>query len=333
MAAINITDAPAHADFVRFKEGFGQRFLVTVDAEEEFDWSAPITRDAHTIDTIPAMARFQEFCEGFGVVPVYLIDYPLATSPVTVEVLGEAVAAGRAEVGVQLHPWVSPPFDEEVTAHNSYAGNLPPALERAKFMQLRGAIETAFGRAPLIYRAGRYGTGPATADILRDAGILFDTSVRACFDYSATGGPNYRTHPLRPYWLDREKALIELPLTTVFWGPLRKQGDALYPRLWRIPRLRGALSRLGLLDRIALTPEGIGADDALHAIDIAVDDALPLLVFSFHSPSLAPGHTPYVRTPQDLEAFYDWWRHIFTRLAARGIASTSVKELTGAVVR
>jgi hypothetical protein len=36
---------------------------------------------------------------------------------------------------------------------------------------------------------------------------------------------------------------MELPLTTVFWGMLRKQGRTLYPMLWRVPRLRGLLAR------------------------------------------------------------------------------------------
>lgn len=331
MAAIAITDTPGPADLVRFPKDFGQRFVVTVDVEEEFDWSSPLRREGHTVDTIPALGGFQQFCEGFGVVPIYLIDYPVADSPAIVEVLGEAVKAGRAEIGVQLHPWVSPPFEEEVTAHNSYAGNLPPALERAKFMALRNRLEQAFGRPPLIYRAGRYGAGPSTLDILADGGIAIDTSVRARFDYSASGGPNYRNHPLAPYWIDRARGLMELPLTTVFWGPLRQLGGWLYPRLWRAPRLRGALSRAGLLERIALTPEGIAAEDALRAIDIALDDGLPVLVFSFHSPSLEPGHTPYVRTPADLDAFYDWWRTVFARLARRGIVPTSVAGLTEAV--
>jgi len=333
VAAIAISDTPADSAFVRFPDGFGQRFVVTVDVEEEFDWTLPMQRDGHTLDTIPALGRFQQFCEGFGVVPIYLIDYPVAASPVTVEVLGAAVAAGRAEIGVQLHPWVSPPFDEEVSTHNSYACNLPPALERAKFTALRDRLEAAFGRPPLIYRAGRYGAGCSTADLLAEAGIRIDTSVRARFDYSAAGGPNYRNHPLAPYWLDRARGLIELPLTTVFWGPLRQLGGWIYPRLWRMPRLRGALSRAGLLERIPLTPEGVSAEDALRAIDIAIDDGLPVLVFSFHSPSLEPGHTPYVRSPADLDAFYDWWRCVFACLARRGIAPTSVAGVTEAALR
>ena len=139
-------------------------------------------------------------------------------------------------MGVQLHPWVSPPHDEEVNVHNSFSGNLSPELERAKFRKLRDTIEQAFGVSPLIYRAGRYGVGPATASILSECGIAIDTSIRSRFDYSATGGPNFRDHPLRPWWIDRRNGLMEMPLTTVFWGPLRQQGQAIYPALWRTPR-------------------------------------------------------------------------------------------------
>lgn len=330
MADINITDVPARADFVRFTAKFGQKFIVTVDTEEEFDWSAPIDRDRHTTDTIPHLARFQQFCEGFGVVPIYLVDYPIATSPLAAEILGPVAAAGRCEIGVQLHPWVNPPFDEEINPVNSFAGNLPPELERRKFQNLFDAITKNFDVTPLIYRAGRYGTGPHTCHMLRDAGIAIDTSVRSQFDYSSGGGPNYRAHPQRPYWLDEPGGVMELPLTTVFWGPLRQLGTWLYPRLWRAPQLRGALSRLGLLERIPLTPEGTTAEEAMRGIDIALDDALPILVFSFHSPSLAPGHTPYVRDEADLEAFYVWWRQVFAYLDRRNIAATSVKEILAA---
>jgi hypothetical protein len=327
----NITDMPNEADFVRFDQTFGTRFVVTVDTEEEFDWNKPLDRTSHGLEHVPRLARFQQFCESFGVVPVYLIDYPIATSAAAVEVLGEAVKAGRAEVGVQLHPWVNPPFDEVVSEHNSFTGNLPEGLERAKFCKLRDAIEAAFGVAPQIYRAGRYGVGPSTASILSECGISIDTSVRARFDYSYNGGVNFRDLPLRPWWIDKKRRLMEMPLTTIYWGLLRQQGTAIYPALWRAPRLRGALARLGLLERIPLTPEGITLDEAIKGIDIAIDDGLPILVFSFHSPSICPGHTPYVRTEAELDAFYDWWRGVFTYLARRGITPASVRDIAAAI--
>ena len=328
-----IPDPPPPGRTARFAPDFGRRFIVTVDTEEEFDWGKPLVREGHGLDHVPRLAKFQEFCEGVGVVPIYLIDWPVATSTLAAEILGPAVAAGRAEVGVQLHPWVNPPFDEEVTPYNSYAGNLPTELEAAKFGNLRAMIEDKFASVPLIYRAGRYGTGRDTAAMLAQGGIAIDSSVRAKFDYSASGGPDYRRHPLEPYWLDDERRLLELPLTSVFWGPLRRQGDWLYPALWRTPQLRGLLSRLGLLERIPLTPEGVSVEEAIRGIDMALDDGLPLLVFSFHSPSLRPGHTPYVRSEADLDRLYDWWRRVFAYCKQRGVEPASVQNIMEAVER
>lgn len=326
-----ITEPPSANDRAEFHDGFGQRFILTVDTEEEFDWSQPIRREGHGLDHLPRLAKFQQFCEHEGVAPIYLVDYPVATSALAGDILREPVAQGRAEVGIQLHPWVNPPFDEEVNEHNSFAGNLAPELERAKFTRLREAIEKNFATIPQIYRAGRYGTGRASATMLRDAGIAMDTSVRAKFDYSAGGGVDYRQHPLTPYWLDTEHTVLELPLTTVFWGLLRQQGDTLYPLMWRIPVMRGVLARLGLLERIPLTPEGVSVEEAIRGIDMALDNGLPLLNFSFHSPSLRPGHTPYVRDEDDLDHLYDWWRRIFAYLELRGVKPCSLKEVMAGV--
>ncbi len=328
-----ITEPPPPHRAARFAPGFGTRSLLTVDTEEEFGWSGPFTRTEHGLSHVTRIARFQEFCEGLGVTPVYLVDWPIATSPHAVDVIGGAVRAGRAEVGIQLHPWVNPPFEEELNERNSYAGNLPPALERAKFIRLRDRITEAFGAAPLIYRAGRYGLGPESAALLKSAGVPIDSSVRSGFDYRGGHGPDYSGHPLTPYWVDGDQRLLELPLTTVYWGMLRRQGRWVHPWLGRIPKLRGLFSRLGLLERIALTPEGVTSEEAVRGIDMALDDRLPLLVLSFHSPSLAPGHTPYVRSEADLDRLYDWFRRVYAYLALRQVAPTSLTEIMAAAER
>lgn len=326
-AAADILKRPTSQDRAKFAPGFGRRFLVTVDTEEEFDWTKPLERSGHGLAHIPRLAKFQSFCEGFDIAPVYLVDFPIVNDPRAVEAIGEAVAAGRAEIGVQLHPWVSPPHDEAVTPHNSFAGNLPPELERAKFEHLRQSIEQAFGQAPRIYRAGRYGVGAATAAILSDGGIAIDSSVRTDFDYQALGGPDFRGFPLHPWWIDRSRGLLEMPLTSVFTGRWRHSHGAARRLWWACPPLRGIMARTGLLERIPLTPEGVNAREAIRGIDAALAQDVPVLVFSFHSPSLRPGHTPYVRDAFELDQLYDWWRIAFAHLHARGVRPTSVAQI------
>lgn len=323
-------DVPPAGRTAAFAPGFGQRVLLTVDTEEEFDWTGPFRREGYGLKHVEAIPRFQAFCEALGAHPVYLVDWPIVQDARAVDIIGDAVRRGTAEVGVQLHPWVNPPFEEEVCVRNSYAGNLPPALEAAKFMALRDAIEAAFGSPPLIYRAGRYGLGAHTADLLKRAGIRVDTSVRALFDYSATDGPDYSAHPLMPYWADGGMSLLELPVTSVHSGMLRGVGRKVQRIGEKIPRAMGALSRLGLLERIALTPEGVTADEALRGVDLAIDDGLPVLVLSFHSPTLAPGHTPYAATQADVETLYAWLEAVYKRLAAREVRSTTVAEIIAA---
>ena len=94
--------------------------------------------------------------------------------------------------------------------------------------------------------------------------------------------------------------------------------------------MRALLARGGMLERIALTPEGIPLSKALEAIDLALEAALPVLTFSFHSPSLAAGHTPYVRCEQELETFYIWWEEVFAHLRKRKVAPSSIAAIAGA---
>ncbi len=323
---------PERSAYARFADGFGQRVLLTVDTEEEFDWNEPFCKDGYGLEHVPQLRRFQEFCEKLGAVPVYLVDWPIVTCPEAVEIIGDAVQRKAAEVGVQLHPWVNPPFDEEVSTQNSYTGNLPPELEAAKFTQLRDRIEQEFGAPPLIYRAGRYGLGSQTADLLKKTGIVADTSVRSLFDYSQQNGPDYSAHPLEPYWVDEQRELLELPVTSTYWGMLRRQGRLIRRLQEKLPSLGSALSRLGVMERIPLTPEGVSVDEAIRGIDMAIDDGLPVIVLSFHSPSLAPGHTPYVETDEDVEAIYNWFTKVYAYLGRRGVATTSVAEIMRNVI-
>lgn len=317
---------PANGPIARLQDWNSPRFIVTVDTEEEFDWSGPFTRDQHGLSHLRAIDPFQKLCENNGVKPIYLVDYPVAADNYGAELFKGLVDAGRADVGLQLHPWVTPPFSETVNAHNSYACNLPPTLEKAKLQQLYDVIAERIGVEAQIYRAGRYGAGEATPDFLRELGVRIDSSVRSHFDYRVQGGPNFARCPLEPYWV-KAGELLELPVTSIFAGAFRSVGPILFDRVFGSETMRSMLARGGMLERIALTPEGIPAEKAILAIDIAVEAGLPLLNFSFHSPSLAVGHTPYVRNEAQLEQFYAWWDAIFAHLKARGVMPASVGDI------
>lgn len=320
---------PAASDLVELAADERSRFWVTIDTEEDFDWAAPFARTGYGLASVPALADCQSYFARAHVNPIYLVDWPIVADDRAVAILGAAQTDGDCEIGAQLHPWVTPPHDEDVNARNSYTGNLPTDLQRAKMTALRDAIRDRFGVSPTVYRAGRYGLGPDSANMLAELGFRCDTSVRTGFDYRAGHGPDYRGASLHPWWVRTSAGpVLEMPVTTVFGGLLGGAGRRVYHRVARNGTHAGAaLARLGLVERIALTPEGIPAERACKAIDIAVDLRLPVLNFSFHSPSLQPGNTPYVRSQPDLDLFYRWWDVVLDHLARRGVEATTAAAI------
>lgn len=322
---------PAAHDFIDLAPEFGWRFTLFIDTEEEFDWSKPFSRTDHSVSSLKGLAEGQDFFGRAGVRPVYMTDYLLLESPAAMALLREWAAQGACDVGAHLHPWVNPPHEEEVTVANSFAGSLPEALERAKLLALRDRITAEIGRPPISYRAGRYGVGRNSARLLEEAGFRLDSSVRPLFDYRGQYGPDFYHLPLAPYWAGPERRLVELPLSTVFTGHMRVIGRPLYRFAEKARPAAGALSKLDLLQRVPLTPEGIEAGDAVEAIDRLLDDRVRVLNLSFHSPSLEPGHTPYVRDATDLKRFYRWWDAVLDHMALRGVMAASQDEFLAAV--
>lgn len=316
---------------IAFDRDLGRRFLVTIDTEEDFDWMAPFSRTAHSLASTVALRQCQDYFRGQGVNPLYLVDYPVAFDATARDVLGRAAADNEAEIGLQLHPWVTPPFDEAVNAHNSYAGNLPAATERAKLRTLYDALVEGFAVGPRSYRAGRYGLGPDTMDMLAELGVACDTSVRTHFDYRHLGGPDYSDAPLRPFWTGPDDRIAEFPLTSPYIGALRALGGRIFHSGLARSRVQSLLARARLVDRIPLSPEGTNAREAVAAIAECAALDLPLLVMSFHSPSLVPGNTHYVRDAADLATFYAWWDTVLRALSDYGFAAASLDQLLAAL--
>jgi len=281
--------------------------LIVVDTEEEFDWSKPFSRASTATRSIPAQARAHAIYDRLDIVPTYVVDYPVATDPEAVRFLRDLKDRGKAEIGAHLHPWVTPPHSEEVSRRNSYHCNLPAELERAKIRAVTEAIAAAFGEAPTIFKAGRYGFGPNTAQALVELGYRVDCSKLPHTDLRPDGGPDFRGTPAAPHWLDEGGTLLEIPLTVGFFGAAAKAGpsvDWLFdsPPAGRL-RLPGLLSRAGLVTRSRLTPEGVPADEQCRLIEALVRQGQRLFTLAYHSPSLEPGHTPYVRDEGELAAF------------------------------
>jgi len=309
---------------------------VVVDTEEEFDWSQPFSRvNTRTASIAAQPLAHERLFDGFGVVPTYVMDWPVANDPATIDTLGTLLAQGRCDIGTHLHPWVSPPHAEEVNHFNSYAGNLPPALEYEKIRQLTETIEHHFGQRPRIFKAGRYGVGPATAQHLAELGYDIDASVVPQTCLSADGGPDFSRHGPDPFWFNASgRRLLEVPASAGYAGRLHHQGHGLHTRLqhpWaRRLRLPGIASRLGLLERVRLSPEGHNAAELIRLTECQLEQGCRVFGLTYHSPTLVPGNTAYVRDEAGLERFLDTLRtyltHFSQRLGGRFLSVRALRD-------
>jgi len=323
----SILDTRFHTP-VEIDAGAPPLLITMVDAEEAFDWSAPFSRDAQDVTSMGEQWRAHRIFERHGVVPLYLVDHPVAVQDAGRAPLRDLLRDGGCEIGAQLHPWVTPPFEESLGERNSYAGNLPVALEFAKARQLTGTLEDSFGEAPRIFRTGRFGAGPRTADILKALGYTADSSVTPCWPPEGMERPWLSA---RPYWADREQRLMEIPVSAALVGRL-SHATALAPLVFH-PRAQrshasGVMSRLGLMERIRLSPEGMTIEEAKRLTRHMLAEGHRVFVLTYHSPSLVPGNTPYVRTREDLARFLGWLDEFYAFFAseARG-RSGSWREL------
>jgi glycosyltransferase involved in cell wall biosynthesis len=288
----------------------GPLLAIVVDCEEEFDWRV-VPSVSTSVKSMQQQVLAQRIFERYNQVPTYAVDYAVASQEKGYAPLLDYIDSGQCHIGAQLHPWINPPIEEELVERNSFAGNLPYRLEFQKLKVLTETIERNLKCKPLVYRAGRYGAGPNTQTILHELGYKIDCSVLPLRDLRGKQGPDYRYCPLKPYWFGRNSELLEIPVTTGVTGALSWRERSFHAKIFdplsESLRIPGICARLGLLERIRLTPEGISLPEAKRLTrKLLHQDNQRIFVLSYHSPSLEPGHTPYVRTKEDLKAFLYW---------------------------
>ena len=289
------------------------QLIVVIDTEEEFDWNAPPDRSATGVTAMDHITRAQELFDEYDITPCYVVDYPVVSQENGYRVLLDTYKSGRCEVGAHLHPWVNPPFNEKLNPKNTFPGNLDREVEKAKLEVLTDKIESVFGDRPIIYKAGRYGVGPATTKILQELGYKIDLSLCPPVDYSDDGGPDFSNCHAEPFWFGDGDSTLEIPISGAFAGWSGALAKPLYNMALKFKNIKlpGIFSRLSVVDRLMLSPEGFDSKDHIKLTKFLLNRGVRTFTWSFHSPSVVPGHTSYVKNEQQLAQFLDSFRYYF----------------------
>ena len=132
-------------------------FLLTIDTEEEWDWHGNFPTPPFSTKNIEQIPHFQKVCNEMGIRPTYFVDHAVADNLDNAQLLRNFLDRGECDIGAHLHPWCTPPINEDIGEENSHAVNLPLTLFEQKINVLTDKLTEAFGCHPYSYRAGRWG--------------------------------------------------------------------------------------------------------------------------------------------------------------------------------
>lgn len=307
--------------------------VVTIDLEED-NWG--LHRSAITVDNVRKITRLQNLFDRYGIKPTYLVTYQVALRGWAVDILAEILSINKCEIGAHLHPWNTPPMQENLDARHSMLINLAYESQVAKLITLADQIEKAFDIRPQSFRAGRWGLGPETIDALIACGYRIDSSVTPMISWENEGdGPVYRNVETDPYWFPTKNVrtqtshnILEVPVTIGFNRWPFKFWQKIYLGLqkdWlRFLHPIGILYHTGFLRRIWFSPEMNSAKDMITLSNIMINHGKYILNLTFHSNTLLPGESPFVKNKKELEQFYIKLEKVLEYLTS----STNLKSLT-----
>ena len=294
----------------QLRERPGETLVIcSVDTEED-DWEP--RRDGVTVNNVGQLPRLSELMGELSAPVTYFVTHAVAADAASCRVLRKMVDQGNSEIGAHLHPWNTPPLTESISPPNLMLNNLPASLQLSKLRQLTDRLGDAFGLAPTSFRAGRSGLGSSTIDVIRRCGYTIDSSVMPFYDLRPVHGPTFVGAPNRAYCIGENGnaldpldtgPILEIPVSSAYSRAPFERWDAIHRRLGsrvgRAIRLPGLAARAGLLSKIALKPELESVQDMLRLSRTLIGQGCSHLQVMWHSPSLLPGTSPFVRTPAE----------------------------------
>jgi hypothetical protein len=310
--------------------------ICSIDVEED-NWLPQ--RSSCTAENVRRLPTLLPLLRELGVRPTFFVSYGAARHPGAAGFIEQAIEETGGELAAHLHPWNTPPLSERVIPSNTMMCNLSPELQRAKLATLLDAIEAAFGRRPTTFRAGRLGGGPRVVRQLVDAGFTADSSVAPMTDLSDEAGPSFMDSPVHAHVVSAERvagnngtpaSIVEVPLSVSLTRMPLDRWSALRQNLLSSPRgqaLLRAMSAARVLRRVAMSPEVESASDMLRAAQVLLASGTRFVHFTWHSPTLVPGLTPFTRTLPDVRRFLRTLETVIERVRAKhGLESATVGE-------
>jgi len=191
------------------------KLVISLDVEEEGLFSGRYPR-ASGVTNVAELSRLEFIPRDFGLPLTLQVSYQVARDPAACKILARWRDQYRAEIGVHLHPWSTPPFAPLPHPEPIPAAQIPLPLLRDKFARLIEQVHNSLGITPESFRMGRFDFGPRVQGLLPEFGLRVDSSI---VPLTLKGAGDYFLAPADPFCLipaaPGHPALLEAPLTMV----------------------------------------------------------------------------------------------------------------------
>lgn len=288
------------------------KLAVVIHTEEEFDWGKGFFRSKNQVNHGQALIDCVEKILAIGAKVVFAMDYAFVDSEEGQKVIDHFKERrdDTIEFATHVHPWVNPPYDsdvDQIDARYSFPGNLPREMEYEKIRTLTDLIEKKAGRRPTTYLAGRFGIGNNSYEILRSLGYEVDLSISSYIDMRASFGPDF-SHFSNAIF--EKQGLTHIPHTAgivsliPFLTSYLNRHPPAFTKVSRHPLLR-TLAKTLRIQRLRLSPEDYSLQQMKRLTLSQIALGQNVFVFSFHSPTVAPGNTEYVKNAEQQRLFVE----------------------------
>ena len=279
-------------------------FVLSIDTEEEWNWSGPFPENNFSVDNIQHLPKFQGFCESQSIRPTYFVDYAVANNQESVEALKSFSGNNLCEIGAHLHPWCNPPYFGKTGEKESHVINLPISQIEEKLDALLEILNQQFNIIPNAFRTGRWGIDSKVLKLLSKKGFQIDSSM---YPFYKNEYFNCEQVELEPYWPEYENPIIkgpqrdimEFPVTVGFnranYSTMLKIYNLASSALLSHLHLVGILWQTKLLRKLYLSPEVTSGKDMKPLIDFALNNNHPVIHMYMHSSSLIDGATGFMK--------------------------------------
>jgi hypothetical protein len=306
------------------------KLVISVDVEEEGLFSGHYPRTPPGVTNVAELERLSFIPRDFGLPLTLLVTYQVARDPAACLVLAQWRDRYRAEIGVHLHPWNTPPFPELPGPEPVPSERLPRGLLRDKFANLIAQVRAGLKVTPRSFRMGRFDAGPQVWSLLPEFGLKVDSSVAPL----TLKNPDHRgflapadPFPLRDHGAEGSNVL-EVPITMV---PVVAGTPGLMARLAdKVPPtwgdgLRGLFPYVGA---VGVQPAWYPLVSMQLAAHLHRRRGGRVLTLFFHSSELMPGATRLFPTEASVSRFVKKIRTFLTWLVKTGpVQGVTLAEL------